>query len=139
MGYAARNWVRLAYWNLWPALRLILVLAALAAWAHRSFGIDPPSLRWWGEVAGCLGVLLFVCAVFSLSLARLCLTFLRYPFYATVVLNWLFYEGPRRMVREMIGARPPCLEAGLALASELGLFMSLADSVATVCKTCCHF
>ena len=79
MGDEARNWARLAYWNLWPALRLILVLAALGVWAHRSYGLNPPSLRWWGGVAGGLTILLFVCAVLSLSLARLYLALLSYP------------------------------------------------------------
>jgi hypothetical protein len=43
------------------------------------------------------------------------------------------------MVRQLFGPPPPCLEAGLALASEFGLFMSLAQPIALLFKTHGHF
>jgi hypothetical protein len=139
MRYTARRWARLACWNLWPATRLLLVLAALAVWMHRSLGINPPSPRLAGEIVGGLVILVVVCALFCRMLARVLLVLLWFPFYAIVVLNWLFYDGSRLMVRQLIGPRSPCVVGGLALASELGLFMSLANSVLSVLKIYCHF
>ena len=139
MGYDARNLARLAYWNLWPALRLILVLATLVVWMHRSYGLNLPLAHWRGEVIGALTVLLVVAAILFWPLVRLGLVLLWYPLYAVIVLNCLFYSGSRLMVRQLIGPRSPFLEAGLALAGELGLFMSLAQPIALLLKTYCHF
>ena len=139
MGYTPPRWTRLAYWNLWPALRLLLVMAAVGVWAHRSLGLHSPSPHMWGEISGGPTILLVVCAVLSLPLARLYLVLLCFPLYVAVILNALFYDGPRLMMRQLIGPRPPCLEASLALASELGLFMSLVNSIASVLQTYCHF
>jgi hypothetical protein len=93
----------------------------------------------WGEVSGGLTILFVVCAMLSLSLARLYLVVLCFPLYAAVVLNCLFYDGPRLMARQLIGRRWPCLEVILALASELGLFLNVADTVATILKIYCRF
>ena len=139
MAFTVRRWSRYACWNLWPALRLLLVLAALGVWAHRSLGLHLPSPHMWGEISGGLTILFVVCALLSLPLARLYLVVLCFPLYAAVVLNCLFYDGPRLMARQLVGRRSPCLEVILGFASELGLFMSVADSVATVLKTHCHF
>jgi hypothetical protein len=139
MGYEARNLARLAYWNLWPALRLILVLAALGFWAHRSLGLNLPSAHRWVEVAGGLTILFVVTAMLFWPLARLGLALLWYPFYVVVVFNWLFYGESRLMVRQIIGPRSQCLEAGLALAGEIGLFMSLAQPIALLLKAHGHF
>jgi len=139
MGYEARNLARLAYWNLWPALRLILVLAALGVWAHRSLGLNLPTVPRWGGVTGGLTVLFVVTAMLFWPLARLGLALLWYPFYVVVVFNWLFYGESRLMVRQIIGPRSQCLEAGLALAGEIGLFMSLAQPIALLLKAHGHF
>jgi len=143
MGYEARNWARLAYWNLWPALRLILVLAALGVWAHRSLGLNLPTVPRWGGVTGGLTVLFVVTAILFWPLfwplARLGLALLWYPLYVVVVFNCLFYGESRLMVRQIIGPSSPCLEAGLALAIEFGLFMSLAQPIAVLLKTHGHF
>ena len=139
MGYEARNLARLAYWNLWPALRLILVLATLVFWAHRSYGLHLPSVHWWGGYGGVLTVLLVVVAILFWPLVRLGLALLWYPVYGVIVFNWIFFRGSRLMVRQLIGARAPCLEPGLALASEFGLFLSLAQPIAVLLKTHCHF
>lgn len=139
MGYSACRWARLACWNLWPAARLLLVLAALGVWAHRSLALNLPPPRWCGEVSCYIGIIFVVCTVFSQSLARLFLVSLCSPLYAAVVLNGVFYDGPRLMLRQFVGPRSPCLEAGLALASEIVLFMSLTRSIALLFKAYCHF
>ena len=138
MGYTVRRWARLAYWNLWPAARLLLVLGALAVWEHRNFGWSPPSLLQWGEVAGGLTILFLVCAVFSRPLAHLGLALLCCPFYAAIVINCLFYDGFRLMTRQIFGRRSPCLEAGLALAGELCIFTGLWRAIELLLRTCCH-
>jgi hypothetical protein len=93
----------------------------------------------WGEITGGLTILLIVCTLLSLSLARLYLVLLCSPLFAVVVLNGLFYEGFRQMLRQLIGPRPACLEALCALAGELCLFMGLADSIVSLLRTCCCF
>jgi hypothetical protein len=115
--------------------RLLIVLAALGLWLHRRFGVAPPPLLLCREIASGLIILLIVCAVLCRPLARLCWALLCFPLCAVVVLNSLFYDGPRIMVRQLVGPRPPCLEAGMALACELGLFMSLAQSAVLLIRT----
>ncbi|MDD5656232.1 MAG: hypothetical protein PHF00_03150 [Elusimicrobia bacterium] len=117
---------RLAYWNLWPLARLLMVLAALGLWVHRGVGASPRALHLCGEISGGLTILLIVCALLSLPLARLYVLTLLFPLYAVVVLNCLFYDGPRLMMRQLVGRAPRCVEAAFGLAGEIGLFMSLA-------------
>lgn len=119
--------------------RLLIVLAALGLWLHRRFGVSPPSLSLCGEIAGGLIILLIVCVVLCQPLARLGWALLCFPFYAAVVLNCLFYDGSLLMLRQIIGSRAPCVEAGLALASELGLFMSIGQTIVPLIRTLGHF
>lgn len=137
MGYTASRWIRLAYWNLWPATRLLLVMAALAVWLHRGRGINPPSSYVQAEVAGSLAILFFLCALFSV--AGLFLRILCLPLYAVIVLNSLFYDGTRQMLRQLVGIRLPCVELVWGLVGEFGLFVSMANSIVSMITTYGHF
>jgi len=139
MDNIAPRWTRCTQWNLWPLTRLLIVLATLGLWAHWRFDWRPPALPQVGEfVLGQIAVF-FLCSLVSSILGQLYLLVLTFPLLAAIVLNDWFYEGSRWLLRLISGPRPPRLEAGLALAGELGLFVGLSRSIVLLLKTYCHF
>jgi hypothetical protein len=139
MRYSALRCVRLFCWNLWSVVRLVLVLAALAVWAHWNLSVNPPSARMLGEIVACAAILTVVSGVVYLPLLRLYWALLRMPLYAVLVLHSLFYDGIRQMLRQLVGTRRPCLEAGCALAGELGFSIGVANSMTSALRTWCNF
>ena len=118
------DWTELS-WDPWPCLRLLAVFAATGLWAHWRFAWTLPALPAIVREVLSLFEIFFICAVLSRALAQFYLILLVMPLYGVVFLNSWFYDGSHWVLRRLSGLRSPRLQAGLALAGELGLFVGL--------------
>jgi hypothetical protein len=128
MNYFSNSCARIVRWNIWPLARLGLALTALASRLHWGYGMNPPTTSHCAETIGGLIILLGLCALAGRQLVRLYLALLFFPLYAAVVLNALWYDGSRHLLRQLCGSRRPWLEVSFGLAVELCLFISLGQS-----------
>jgi hypothetical protein len=132
------RWNPFAQWDPWPLTRLLSVLCTLGLWTHWRFGWGPPALPSLGQTTWGLFEAFCLCTLLSSTLARLLIVILMFPLYAIIVLNDWFYDGSYWLIQVLTGPRSPRLNAGFALAGELGLFVSLGHTIEFLMRTYCH-